>query len=93
MLDTILFLFIQMLPFLGVLIFLLICFKTYLYINNKSSSWKVHNYFYFEHSNIEKSHSESGQKNKRVQNSLSLTIVILMLFEIAGLLFKHVLIK
>ena len=87
MVDSVLFAFVQLLPYLAVVAFLLIGVKTYLFVTQKTSSWRPFNYFYFAHSHIERSHSQHGQRKKRFQNRLSVIISIMLLLILTGYVF------
>lgn len=87
MVDSVLFVFIQLLPYLAVIAFLLIALKTYLFVTQKTSSWRPYDYFYFAHSHIERSHSSEGKRRKQFQNRLSFAICIMLLLILTGYVF------
>jgi|GEM_PF-3550413 len=93
MTDTILYAFVAMVPLFGICIILLFGFKLFLFITNRTSSWKPLNFFYFEYRQIEVSRNADSQRNKKFQNLLSIIIAVIILLLLVGVLFGTRLVK
>ena len=89
MVDNILYELVLVLPYLAIVSGILILLKFYLFVTNKTSSWKLFNFFFFNHRHIETSYSQSGKKNKVVQNLFSLIIVIMVILSFVGFMIQR----
>ncbi|MCY7423071.1 MAG: hypothetical protein LH478_15170 [Chitinophagaceae bacterium] len=89
MVDNILYELVLILPYLAIVSGILILLKLYLFVTNKTSSWKLFNFFFFNHRHIETSFSQSGKKNKEIQNLFSIAIAILIILSLVGLMIQR----
>lgn len=89
MVDNILYELVLILPYLAIFSGILILLKTYLFITNKTSSWKLHHFLFFNYRHIETSYSQAGKKNKEIQNIFSIIIAILVVLSLLGLLIQR----
>ena len=89
MVDNIIYELVLILPYLAIVSGILILLKVYLFFTNKTSSWKLHHFFFFNYRHIETSYSQSGKKNKEVQNIFSIVIGILVVLSLLGLLIQR----
>ncbi len=88
MIDSILYVFINILPYFAIIGVLLVGVKFYLFVKQKTSSWKSQHFLFFDHSHVETSNSEDSKKNKSIQNLLSILIVSFLGLSVAGFLLK-----
>ena len=89
MIDTFLYQLVLILPYLALVSGILLLLKAYLFYSKKTSSWKLFNFFFFNHRHIETSYSETGKKNKEIQNIFSIVIAILIVLSTIGLLIQR----
>ncbi len=67
-----------------VLAAILLLIKSFLFIKNKNKNWTVSQFLYFNPSNIQFTPSPERAKLKRIQNQLSVAIIILLLIQLVG---------
>jgi hypothetical protein len=89
MVDTIIYELVFILPYLAFVSGFLLLLKGYLFFTKKSSSWKLHHFFFFDYRHIETSFSEVGKRNKQVQNIFSIVIAILFVLAAIGFLVQR----
>ena len=89
MIDTILYELVLILPYLAFVSGILLLLKAYLFFTRKTNCWKLHDFFFFNYRHIETSFSESGKKNKEIQNIFSIVIAILIVLSTIGLLIQR----
>lgn len=84
MVDNIIYELVIILPYLAIVSGILILLKAYLFFTNKTGSWKLQNFFFFNYRHIETSYSQAGKKNKEVQNIFSIIIAVLVVLSLLG---------
>lgn len=89
MIDTFLYELVLILPYLAFVSGILLLLKAYLFFTKKTSSWKLHHFFFFDYRHIETSFSQSGKKNKEIQNIFSIVIAILIVLSAVGFLVQR----
>ena len=81
MLDFIIFLLLKYTYVLAVILFLV---KVFLFAKNKNKNWTVIQFLYFNPTNIQFTPNAERARLKRVQNQLSIAIVILLAIQIGS---------
>lgn len=77
--------------FLNILLFVLIIIKTIDFYFKKNHNWKTTYWFYFNYNKILLSSNDKRKRIKKIQNSLSLIILAVLLMNISFLIYlKHV---
>lgn len=79
MLDVIIYFFLKYAYVLAALLFLI---KTFLFLKNKNKNWTIVEFFYFPSSNIQFTQNAQRARLKRVQNQLSIAIIIFVVIQI-----------
>lgn len=86
MLDLIIYFLIKYAYVLAVLLFVI---KMFLFIKNKNKNWTVSQFFYFNPTNIQFTPSAERAKLKKVQNQLSIGIMLFLIIQISARVMFH----
>ncbi|MCW3113978.1 MAG: hypothetical protein JWR18_2374 [Segetibacter sp.] len=81
MLDFVIFL---LLKYTYILAAVLLLIKTVLFVKNKNKNWTFMQFLYFNATNIQFTSSSQRARLKKVQNQLSIAIMILIVIQIGG---------
>ncbi len=71
-----------------ILILILLVAKTVFFFHNRSKRWKMNHYFHFSGYNIRRTEDPKREVQKRTQNWLSFTLLILIILQILFLFKK-----
>lgn len=89
MINSVLYVFINILPYFAIIGVLLAGVKFYLFTKQKTSSWKSQDFLFFDYSHVETSNSENSKKNKSIQNLFSILIISFLILSAVGFLLKN----
>lgn len=81
MLDFVIFL---LLKYTYILAAVLLLIKTVLFVKNKNKNWTFMQFLYFNATNIQFTSSSERARLKKVQNQLSIAIMIIIVIQIGG---------
>lgn len=81
MLDFVIFL---LLKYTYILAAVLLLIKTVLFVKNKNKNWTFMQFLYFNATNIQFTSSSQRARLKKVQNQLSIAIMIIIVIQIGG---------
>ena len=81
MLDFIIYFLVKYTYVLAAALFII---KIFLFVKNKNKNWTVVQFLYFNPSNIQFTPSPERARLKRVQNQLSIAIMIFLFIQIVG---------
>ncbi len=79
MLDTIIYLFLSYAYVVAAILFLI---KTFLFFKNKNKNWTLVEFLYFKPTNIQFTSNVERARLKRVQNQLSVGIILFLLIQV-----------
>ena len=80
MLDIVIYFFLKYSYIIAALLFSI---KTFLFFKNKNKNWTVVEFLYFKPTNIQFSSDADRAKLKRVQNQLSIAIIVFLIIQAA----------
>jgi len=81
MLDFIIYFLLKYTYLLAAVLFLI---KSFLFVKNKNKNWTMSQFLYFNPSNIQFTPDPERARLKRVQNQLSIAIIIFLVIQIVG---------
>jgi hypothetical protein len=79
MLDIIIYFFLKYSYLIAVLLFLI---KIFLFFKNKNKNWTVVEFLYFKPTNIQFTSNAERAKLKKVQNQLSIAIIVFLVIQV-----------